>query len=97
MIHEKQQRHSYMAASAIAKVGTWVGFVQPGSLSFVQVELARATRTRLARSTSVWVLVAMCVLSMCAVRLTWWCMWPCWCRLCMVLRPVSHPVPNGSY
>jgi hypothetical protein len=40
-----------MAAKAIAIVGTCVGLVQPGSLSFVQV--VRAIRTRLALSTSV--------------------------------------------
>jgi hypothetical protein len=64
-----------MAAKAMAMVGTWVGLVQPGSLSFVQV--VRAIRTRLALSTSVW--VAEVLAAMDALRLTWLCMWAWWC------------------
>jgi len=58
---------SYIAASAIAMVGTCVGLVQPGSSSLVHV--VRATRTRLARSTSVW--VAEVLAAICASRLKW--------------------------
>lgn len=62
-----QQQVSYIAASAIAMVGTCVGLVQPGSLSLVHV--VRATRTRLARSTSV--CVAEVLAAICASRLNW--------------------------
>jgi hypothetical protein len=42
-------------ARAMANVGTWVGFVQPGSLSLVHVGSARAARTRVTVSAIVFV------------------------------------------
>lgn len=46
-----------MMARAMANVGTCVGFVQPGSLSLVHVDVDRATRTLLASSIIVWLTV----------------------------------------
>jgi hypothetical protein len=73
-------------------VGTWVGLVQPGSLSFVQ--LLRATSTRLALSASV------CEPSVLAAKRAllamWWCTCACWCECCMAPRPMSHARSNRS-
>ena len=46
-----------MMASTMAIVGTSVGFVHPGSLSFVHSDAARATRTRVALSKTCMVLL----------------------------------------
>jgi hypothetical protein len=57
----------------MANVGTWVGFVQPGSLSLVHVGSARAARTRV----TVWAIVllaAVVVVPMWTRLAMWWAM-----------------------
>lgn len=83
----RQRSQTYTIARAMASVGTCVGLVQPGSLSFVHVESARASSTRLARSTMV--RLALLLGPTCASLLAWWCMW-LWCECCMALRRLSR-------
>lgn len=67
---------TYITANARAKVGTWVGLVQPGWLSLVQVLSARATSTRLALSMSV--REPSLLAAKRALLAAWWCMCACW-------------------
>lgn len=79
-----------MMASAMATVGTWVGFVQPGSLSLVHSELARATRTRVALSKSFKDWLGLLGVPTWSSFRTWWRMWWCmWCECGMAARRLS--------
>lgn len=64
-------------ARTMARVGTCVGLVQPGSLSLVHVEVARATRTLLASC-----IIVRLAEPTCAPLPAKWCIW--WC--CMVSK-----------
>lgn len=75
-----------MMASAMASVGTWVGFVQPGSLSLVHVEVPRATRTLVASS------IIVRLVEPTSIPLpAKWCIWRC----CIVSRWFSSSANPG--